>query len=361
MRKLRLIADDLTGALDSGCAFASEHSPVLIGLPWQPLPRGPRIAISTETRNCDPPAGEAAVADAVHHLMIDEDSDTLWLKKIDSVMRGNPVGETLAAYRAGGFDHCVFAPAFPEMGRITEGGRQYLLIEKTGERTGVGPDLITAFRSHGLTAELRGFAEDGDVLPGRNPANDISLIDAATQQELLFRVAGLARRIAGRPLWVGTGGLAAALSGKRSTISFPRVHALIVGTRHSVTLAQIEHARDAAAVSHYDKNRITLSSPMLIAPSLASASAAETHEVLRSTIPRIEIADPARSAIFVTGGDTLSTVLQAVEAEFLECIGEATAGVPICRVQGGYWAGVTILSKSGGFGQESLLTELLAR
>lgn len=361
MTGLRVIADDLTGALDSGCAFASERNPVLVNLPWRPLRTGPLVAVSTDTRDRAADFGEAAVASATRDLMGNDRDDALWFKKIDSVMRGNPIGETVAAYRAGDFGHCVVAPAFPDMGRITEGGQQYLRNGRTGDRTAVGPDLVAAFRAFGLVAETRRFDAGSRVLPMRDPAATISIIDATTQEQLACRIAALAGQIGRKPLWVGAGGLAAALSQERSIVSPPAIRTLIVGTRHATTLAQIEHARAANALRGADTHMGNEQLPVLLAPSLASRTAAETTTALRLLVPSIRISEPEETAVLVTGGDTLSTVLRTVGAEFLECIGEATTGVPVCRVRGGTWSGVTILSKSGGFGDEGLLTALLAR
>ncbi|CAN7444131.1 hypothetical protein LJR030_004581 [Rhizobium sp. LjRoot30] len=375
MPNLRLIADDLTGALDSGCAFATQAEPVLIGLPWQPLPEGPRIAVSTESRDLDEAGAMSAVTEMLQRLALEGDSQTLWFKKIDSVMRGHPVAETVAAVRAGSFQHCVFAPAFPDMGRVTVEGRQYLL---GSERRQVGPDFRAAFAAWGMTAAVPAFNGDGRVMAASGD-QQVAVVDAETQETLVKRIASLQHGAPDRTLWVGTGGLAAALSGGRSLQATPPVRAVIVGTTHPVTLGQIDHAvtsgrtapeRDGpgedleqlqqkcVAVLRPELHR-NAQRPVLIAPSLSSADASETSARLRDLVPEIRIGNPADTAFIVVGGDTLSKVLQSVGAKFLECFGEVSTGVPICRVVGGSWDGVTLVTKSGGFGRESLLTHLL--
>src|SRR6185369_9542856 len=96
---LRLLADDLTGALDSAARFVPVTGPV-----------------ATMWHDTDLP--EAAA--------------------IDSGTRDMP--EAAACMRW--FDHCVLAPAFPFQGRITRGGRQLVRSDAGWRDTGV--DLAAA-------------------------------------------------------------------------------------------------------------------------------------------------------------------------------------------------------------------------
>ncbi|WP_234187523.1 four-carbon acid sugar kinase family protein [Shinella sp. NM-101] len=336
MSRLRLIADDLTGALDSGCAFADADAPVRIAVPGQPLPAGERVAVSTESRDMEEAQAVAAVAAAVHAFGA-ESPDTLWFKKIDSVMRGHPFAETLAALEAGGFSACVFAPAYPEMGRITRDGRQYR-VDGAGAPVSVGPDFRQA------------LGPLGPVL---------TIIDAERQETLRAHVARLRLAPAAeRTLWVGTGGLAAALAGARVPAPFPPLRCVIVGTRHPVTRTQVERAIADSTVAEGPGGE---GLARLLAPAFTAASAAETHALVRRHLPDVDLGAADAASLLVTGGDTLSVVLEATGAEVLDCIGEAATGVPVSRIRGGRWDGVTILSKSGGFGDTDLLSRLASR
>lgn len=340
MSGLRLVADDLTGALDSGCAFAGPAAPVRIALPGRPLPEGGRLALSTESRDMAEADAVAAVTRAVRALG-GGDPGTLWFKKIDSVMRGHPFAETKAALDAGGFSRCVFAPAYPEMGRLTLAGRQHLAVPGAGPHP-VGPAFAEAFAALGL------------------PPGMLRLIDADSQAALRQGVRE-AQAQDGGTLWVGTGGLAAALGGGTAHASFPPLRGVIVGTAHPATRAQAESALAGAVLQDAteDGPRGAPEKPWLFAPALTAASAGETTARLARHVPAIDVAAPAETAFFVTGGDTLSTVLAAMEAAFLECTGQAAPGVPVARVHGGRWHGVTLLTKSGGFGDPGLLLRLL--
>lgn len=358
MSGLRLVADDLTGALDSGCAFAGTGGPVLVGLPWRPLPQGARLALSTETRNAPQEAATRIVAETVARLRATAGAGTLWFKKIDSVLRGHPFSETRAALEASGCRACVFAPAFPEMGRVTAGGRQLAAAPGTAVLSQVGPDIVEAFRALGLGAGMVGFAGDGTPrIAGSGP---VLVVEADTQDMLYRRIQALVPRLGGDTLWAGSGGLAAALAGTPPRLAYPPVRCVIVGTRHPATLGQVERLLAAGVVAEPgdDTGRAPSCRPLLVAPSLTAASPEETRERLRQLLPGIEIA-PRQGSILVTGGDTLSTVLQTVDADFLECRGQVVTGVPLSTIRGGKWDGVTLLSKSGGFGAGDFLAGLL--
>ncbi|PSH56659.1 hypothetical protein FY050_04245 [Phyllobacterium endophyticum] len=355
MQQIRLIADDLTGALDSSCAFASEREPIVIGLPWRPIPSGPRIAVSTESRDLTADAAVESVGAMVHKLKLDSSAPAIWFKKVDSVLRGHPVAETQAAFFVGNFSHCVFAPAFPAMGRTTVGGSQFV-VTPGGKPSPVGPDLVEAFHGFGLASLVVDF--DGLSLNMAAPA--VLLVDAADQQTLTSRIAGLSQRLMDRPtLWSGAGGLAAALGGMPLSAKSPPVRYFIVGTNHPASIAQVRVLRKLSLVNEHPANESAPEHPSLFAPALTSTSAAGTNREIRRSVEAININDPQNTAVVVTGGATLSIVLQTVGAVFLECVGEAMAGVPISRVRGGHWEGVTLLSKSGGFGSPQTFAQLL--
>ncbi|MGE0005345.1 MAG: four-carbon acid sugar kinase family protein [Parvibaculaceae bacterium] len=359
MRELRLIADDLTGALDSGCAFADPDQPVLVGLPRRPLPQASRLAVSTETRNLPEEQAALIVAGMVRRLAPSTPAGALWFKKIDSVMRGHPVAETKAAFHAGDFQRCVFAPAFPGMGRITIDGRQHTIDPGGNAPAAVGPSFAEAFRSQGLCAQIVAFDERGQ--PRAGATGKVLVIDAESQDMLRQRISAMPARLDGKTLWVGSGGLAATLAGAGPVISHPPIRGLIVGTRHPVTRDQVERilaaglAVDAAEHAAAPGN----GRPLLMAPSLSASSAIDAERRLRASIPHIDIPEPRETSFLVTGGGTLSILLEAVAADFLECHGQVVTGVPVSRVRGGRWNGVTILSKSGGFGAGDLMLKLL--
>lgn len=345
---LRLIADDLTGALDSACAFTTVDATVRIGLPGKPIPEGPRVAVSTESRSMTADEAKDAVSGAVTALQTDE-PDVLWFKKIDSVMRGHPFVETKAVMDAGAFDACVFAPAYPAMGRLTRNGRQYVKLNGRRDRA-VGPKFREAFERLGLEV-----ADNGEG-PPKIPR--IHCLDAGSQTKLIEHARNLRNVLEGSAtLWVGTGGLASALGGGARVGWHPPIAGIVVGTTHPVTREQLATALAAGHLRSLEKQG---DAPIWLLAPIDVGSSSETEAIIRTEISRLQISEPARASLVVTGGDTLSIVLDSVAAEFLECYGEAMTGVPLSRIRGGVWDGLTVLSKSGGFGTPDLLIRLIS-
>jgi uncharacterized protein YgbK (DUF1537 family) len=345
---LRLIADDLTGALDSACAFANEGAPVCIGLPGRRVPEGRKVAISTESRSMSAVDAWHATTQAVLALRSSQ-PNMLWFKKIDSVMRGHPFLEIKVVFETGGFDACVFAPAYPDMSRVTRAGRQFVVEEGANERA-VGPKFSEAFERLGIVV-----AADGEVA---SVGPSILCLDAGNQQQLVERVRRVRQALSGsQTLWAGAGGLAAALANEAATRQYPPIAGVVVGTTHPATARQIGHAMATGNLGSLED--CGGAPTWLLAPTHVP-NASETETLLRASIAQIDIADRGAKSILVAGGDTLSIVASVVGAEFLECCGEAAKGVPLSRIRGGRWDGLSILSKSGGFGAPDLLAQLIA-
>lgn len=297
---LRLLADDLTGALDSAARFV----PLVGTVPvlWSgPVPQG-TVAFDSGTRDLD----ASVVPGCLMSGMLA--GGDIAFKKIDSVLRGH-VALELAACRAG-FDHCVVAPAFPAQGRTTRGGRQWL--------------------------------------GGRDVGGPVPMLDAETDADLDAIVAR-GRTLPGRVLWVGTGGLAGALAGRQAVPcpALPTPILMLIGSDHPVTLDQFR------AVSG-SPNVVTADLPSGIARDAALRS-------ITATFVRVLAETPRPGTMFVTGGATLRALCEALGATGLTVDGEIEPGVPTSILRGGDWDGQRIVSKSGGFGDLGLLVRLLGR
>ena len=62
----------------------------------------------------------------------------------------------------------------------------------------------------------------------------------------------------------------------------------------------------------------------------------------------------------VTGGDTAMHLCRALEVGAIELQREFARGVPAGILRGGAMDGVTVLTKSGGFGDRDLLSRVAA-
>jgi len=130
MRRFAIIADDLTGAMDTGVAFARIGLSTIIALGNEVAPDAGAVVISTDSRADDPETayGKARkAADEVIGLYV--------YKKIDSTLRGNIGSELRAVIDALHIDKAIICPAFPANKRTVVDGK--LLVENTPVKSGV--------------------------------------------------------------------------------------------------------------------------------------------------------------------------------------------------------------------------------
>ena len=359
---LHLVADDLTGALDSAAGFACPAAPVAVS--WAPSPAVPASlsAYSTETRDC---AGESAAsrASAAADIARQRLDRPLLFKKLDSLLRGHPVLELATFAERVGCDRIVLAPAHPSQGRITRGGWQYVR-NSGGEYERILCDLAGELNA-------AGFATGPDRTTSDKPT--VTFADAESDADLQALVAqenGRDERI----LWCGSGGLAQALANKPPhRLAIPRGRVLVViGSDHHVARTQVEalRQRDPGAVVSWTERdtpallandinrRLEVGTIAVIVPNFAVCSQADAARaiatMLNCLLPRLNKPD----ALFCSGGETLRMVCDALDAHALLCEGFVSGGIPLSRLLGGRWSQIAIMSKSGAFGTSDTLTEL---
>src|SRR3954452_10153868 len=119
---VRLLADDLTGALDTAAELVGLTGPVPAfwhGAIPSALPAN--AALDSGTRELDVEAAVRRVVELTNTLTPAD----IAFKKVDSLMRGPTLAEAAACFRTGLWTHAVLAPAFPYQGRITKNGVQH--------------------------------------------------------------------------------------------------------------------------------------------------------------------------------------------------------------------------------------------
>lgn len=129
MVKLLIIADDFTGALDTGVQFAAYGVKTLVETDpmydFSQTDVGTEVLVlNAETRHLPPDRAYAVVYRAVHEAK--SIGIRYIYKKTDSALRGNIGSELSAAMDAAELDRMAFVPAFPVMGRVTRGGVHYV-------------------------------------------------------------------------------------------------------------------------------------------------------------------------------------------------------------------------------------------
>lgn len=338
---LRILADDLTGALDSAARTVAAFGPLPV---YWTMPATPTDAFvfDSGTREAN---RETAVA-AVRRIAPLLRGDNVAFKKIDSLFRGNTAAE-IAATVADQFEAAIIAPAFPDQGRRTRDGRQWI-VAADGAETCVPVDLAAELAAFGHRVSL---CRPGDRVPA-----GLSLWDARSNADLAAIVTA-GHRFAHPLLWCGTAGLAGALAGFRSPIRQPFAEPLlgIFGSDSAVTRRQLaalgSRVRRAtppfeAAVYDLTPNEPTM--PREEAARRITAAMAQLCDVL-----------PRPASLLVSGGETLRALCAILGADHLVVDGEFEPGVPMSILVGGRWDGVRILSKSGAFGDTDLLCRII--
>ena len=126
--KIVVIADDLTGANDTGVQFAKQGLKTLV---FMSVPGSLSqldedvLVVDTQSRALSPTEAYQKVTGTALLFKNRDPSQTLY-KKIDSTLRGNLGTEIDAMMDACGLDLAIVAPAFPKNGRTTVGGCHFL-------------------------------------------------------------------------------------------------------------------------------------------------------------------------------------------------------------------------------------------
>lgn len=355
-RSIAIIADDLTGACDAAVAFTATRSLVRVELSARLPPQRGVWAISTNTRDAEPGNCESVMSRVAAGLP----SDSEVFKKIDSVFRGNTLTEIIAAARWFPADLVVLAPSYPELGRrLVNGVLQADNVPPALNGRPIAGELAAlGCAAHPIAAGL----SVGDIAAQMHAALtsgcNIVLCDAIEQPHL-DAVVTAARSLNRSTLWIGSGGLAHALSAKFTpSANLPRpafstgTTLFFIGSDHPITAAQLDHLRSEAGIPTHSDNPPP--DPDRILPiACGTNTEADIRRMIEGTRPE----DVA--CLFLTGGDTARLVCSALHIMSLRLIREFAPGVPLGLAEGGPFDGVPVMLKSGGFGSHDLLARVL--
>jgi uncharacterized protein YgbK (DUF1537 family) len=350
-----IIADDLTGACDSAAAFLGSAQSVRVILKATMASigalrngsqgTGTVLAFSTETRNATS-LHAVELVDRTMGVVQEIGTSGVLFKKIDSAGRGQIGAETMAALRASSARMALFAPAFPEAGRTVEQG--VLKVRDAAEQQTSTP-LMTLFSDFDPgQIELLPVGTADNLQHGIEDALDrgvrVLLCDSESQEDLA-RLAAAAYGMEQPFLWTGSAGLAHAIASlfpsrqknSAAQLAWPEGRTLVfVGTSHPVTMLQMTRFQHQFSSLNTYVQRIDWSSQ-----SLAQV--------------RGEFAAGPVAALVLTGGDTASSVLAALNACSIRLEGQLAHGIPWGFIEGGDADGCVVVTKSGGFGEPEAL------
>ena len=384
--RVLIVADDLTGAMDSAGPFAGIGVETwVVAVPMQCDPAtiaGARVvSVNTDSRHL--PAVQAAtrVRDIVRRLGLE--AFDIVVKKIDSTLRGNVVSETLALLEASGRRRAVIAPAFPAQGRTVKNGVVHVngvpLAETAFARDALSPpplaplQQVFAEAAPGLGVAIAGAADDFRSTSSIR----IWIADGATDSDLAATVSAVQDQL-GDLLLAGSAGITkplalACFDGTVSRVAPKKLAGTIVfaiGSRAVQSAEQVESLMQEPG------------SRMLRAPNgrlLQKEFPAARNLVLKATADdagkegdaQQVAADMARNAIdaarrthaqalVATGGDTAIAILRATGNPELEVLGDLMPGIPYARIRVD-GAPLWLVTKAGGFGGRDTFRQIARR
>ena len=380
MIRLAVLADDLTGALDTGVQFAALgcEAAVTVGMA---MPDAAVAVCNLETRHLTSAEARARTAEATANALA-AGAEYLYVKT-DSGLRGN-VGAALSALSGDG-EPVLFAPSYPAYDRVTRAGIHYVGGEPVS-RSLFGRDPLTPVR-HDRVAEILGetgtalFQEVGSAIPGE--PKGVLIADAETDEDLdRLAAEGLAR---GFRRFGGCAGFARALAPRlglpgngNGVLPSPGPLLILCGSVSPVSLTQLQRA-EAAGLPCFRLRELTngegplLEALRVCGCALAASAFAEAdireNDALGWTAASVaaSLGDLARRVtavfpcgLFVIGGDTLMGTVQALTGCALAPLREEERGVVLCRLTR---AGESrlLITKSGSFGSPDTVTEMARR
>ena len=361
-RPLTIVADDLTGACDTGALFAA-RGPVPVSI-W---PR--RAAADTVVRVVDTESRTLTALDAAERAATVAAGGRArhWFKKIDSTLRG-PIGpEVDALMRATGVTTAILCPAFPAQQRVVLD--RALLVAGTPVAAtpiardpsfpgGTGSSVVDLLRpqldramawipidqlragSEALTARVRRLSGTAIIADAETDADLEALVEAAlgvTPQPLLVGSAGLGRALAAR----------LGLLGERVELPAGGRWLFVAGSAHPATRRQVKEARAAGLTVVATPERAVADRSEVIARLIEQAVAAIERE-------RWDL-------VVVTGGETAVALWGALGADRMEVLGAPASGLALGQLRLAGREPLTVLTKAGGFGPPDLVVSLLKR
>ncbi len=408
MVKLLIIADDFTGALDTGVQFAARGAATIVvtdlNYDFRSIEKAVEVLVMVaETRHLQPKKAYEIVYNIVHRAF--QAGIAYIYKKTDSALRGNIGGELTALMDGAGIDTVPFLPAFPKLGRVTREGIHYIDGVPVAQSV-FGRDPFEPILNSAVPDILRQQTNVPVLIHPRMEAYKITepgiqIFDAETDADLehIGRELGTERL----RFCAGCAGFAAVLADmlnlKGAAPNIPKLEDtlfIVCGSVNPVTISQMKAAEEHG-FPHVNLNPLQKLEPGWVDSKpalkcvrnwLAQASEkkrfildvndpegcedtdnyAQEHNLTREQL-RVQISDNLaalmkrmlddglNATLLCTGGDTLMALMKAVDVSELTPICEMATGVVLTEF---IYKGSTyhIISKSGGFGEDDLLIRL---
>jgi uncharacterized protein YgbK (DUF1537 family) len=369
--RIVVIADDLTGALDTGVQFRKWNFDVQ----FTNTPENSKSEVTitnTDTRNKTPEGAYRITKKLVMGL---ENYDIIY-KKIDSTLRGNPGPEIQAIIDATGVSRVVFTPTYPPTRRKVRDGHLYVgdqpitetdYIDEYLHKTSYIPDILSIDTPIHTVRKI-----------SKTPKNGIIVIDSETEKDL--------QRIAAKyvSIMAGSAGLAEALC---YTLRNPPPILAIIGSIRTETRIQLEslcNRLEAVSIPIDIRNILKQASQEKTITDARNAlrrgldvaiTSSETISDVEETLSEAKRLDMTSqeleehittsladitvslvkekiSGIIITGGATALAITNKLGINNIEILDELQPGVPVLKLDD-----LMTITKAGGFGQQDTLIQ----
>lgn len=393
MNRYLIIADDFTGANDTGVQLTKREIETHVVLDGKNINnKDISYVLDTESRALSEEEAYERLKNQMNGIF--NNHFDLVYKKIDSTIRGNITSELIAIDEEFKPDLIIFAPAFPDIGRVTKDGVHFVNGKRITE-TEFSRDPLKPVKEDNIQRLLElGFEEPiihHSIDEIRNHRIEfekgrIHTFDAEDNHDL-ERIAVAALNTDKKVLWVGSAGLANTIL---KVVKPFKPSLAIVGSLSEVSRKQIKYAEDKGVkvlkidiadilknktmekyinqameilnkgndliiTSSYDEDdyeeTIKLSKELSMTNAEISGLVQDIlGEISVKTINQSEI-----SGIFVTGGDTAMGLLKSSKSEGSQIVEEIMTGIPLMKLVGGNFNRYKMVSKAGAFGNEDAL------
>lgn len=367
--RIAVIADDLTGALDTGVQFTQWGYKTQ--LTDDPAKSTAEVTIiNTDTRNKPPEEAYKTTYKIAEHL-----NHTIIYKKLDSTLRGNPGPELQAILDATGETHAILTPTYPQTGRRVHNGHLYIrenpiteteYINEYRRKTSYIPEILET------ETQINTVKNPEGINPG------ITVIDSTTEKDLIEIAKHHTRVLA------GSAGLADALC---QTLRNPPPVITVIGSMRTQTRTQATQleTRLGATIIPLDVVKALNRTPQYEAIHAAEIALKTGQDTIITSTPSQETIDQTKtkaqqmglttgeletrvtgalaevtitllkhktSGLILTGGATALAVTERLGTKNIEILDEVEPGIPVLRLDQ-----TLAVTKAGGFGQPDALIQ----
>lgn len=414
--KLIIVADDFTGASDTGVQFSKNRLRTIVITETNrikdSLARCDVLVVNTESRFDDRETAYKKTFEAGR--IISSEKVKYFYKKADSTMRGNVGAEIAGLMDSLNIGISFFVPALPRYGRTTVNGKVFInsiLLEdsefaqdpKNPVRESFIPKIISK-----QTDKKTGVIIYDYILAGRetlvekiehhiNSGVQIIVFDAREEKDIDL-IASVISGVKAKILFAGCSGLAEYLAKYLKIKKDSYSNIVLAGSVNEVTRRQVDFAGHYLRVKIADiqteriftperdeekKRIIELAGECIAEGEDLIIRSAPTREAVTKTFEAAEeagidrltvsetisiflgelggdiIRDSDIKSILLTGGDTAFKTAKYLKVSGVILHDEIEHGIPYCHFADDQYSNILVVSKAGGFGNEDTIFRVL--